>query len=96
MAATAVFLVETSHHEGYCSGAECEYEQREETFEVESADQLETIERSLRRDTERSVDHHGSMYCKVSKDPRAQELGQHDCRVTLLRHSFATKSALKE
>jgi hypothetical protein len=94
MAATAVFLVETSHHEGYCSGAECEYEQREVTFEVKSVDQLANLEMVLNGAVRYHVKMQGSGYCDVI-DPRAQEIGWHNFRVTLLHNPFYTKSALK-
>jgi hypothetical protein len=86
----AVFLVETSHHEGHCSGAECEYERYEETFEVESVADLEKIERGLRFDAIRAVLTRGSGYCKISDDPRARELVQHESRVTRLVDPFWT------
>jgi hypothetical protein len=93
--ATAVFLVETSHHEGYCSGNECEYEQRETTCEVESVDKLEKLEKVLNDVMRERVQMRGSGHCDVI-DPRAQEIGCHDYRVTLLHNPFYTKSALKE
>ncbi len=92
----AVFRVETSHHGGYCSGAECEYESHEETFKVESVAELEEIEQRLRYDIAQSVLCEGSGYCDDSKDPRDQELGSHYSRVTLLHNPFYIKYALKE
>lgn len=94
-ATTAVFLVETSHHEGDCSGNECEYEQCEETFEVKSVDQLAHVEMVLNEAVRHRVEVQGSGYCDVI-DPRAQEIGHHNYRVTLLHNPFYTKSALKE
>lgn len=94
-AATAVFLVETSHHEGDCSGNECEYEQYEETVEVKSADQLAHVEMVLNGAVWHRVEVQGSGVCDVI-DPRAQEIGCHNYRVTLLHNPFYTKSALKE
>ncbi len=87
-------LLETSDHDGYCSGDECYYESEEKVFIlstpkeyidfpiglVEKYDE-EFIKNLLPKP---KINMNGSYYCKNSKMSEEKDLGLHDYRYNII------------
>jgi hypothetical protein len=95
MKAKIIAKLETSDHNGYCSGAECEYEVKTQSYIVDLSDQYKNYPKGKLNDfDEYGVDweklllepvlNNGSCYCDVSEESNTHGLGCHDYRYTVL------------
>jgi len=81
--------IEKSDHEGYCSDAECEYEQynQTETLEIPDDFQFNSImtyewsDKQLEK-FDPKVYKEGSFYCSISPESIEHGLGYHDFKIT--------------
>lgn len=92
-------LLETSDHDGYCSGNECEYKQQyvekkveipkellhKEQITIENYNWLEFFE-----EPELCVDA-GSYFCDISSECENNLLGRHDYKYTVVKIEIVNK-----
>ena len=90
------FKCEINHHEGYCSGAENEYQEWVEPLPIGCVEpaEIEKVRSQIEEDFNAKVESEmGSGYCE--NDAGAHGLGAHECRVTFVEGNHPTKSANK-
>ena len=97
------YTVETSDHDGYCSGEECQYERKEFTCVLPTPKELSTYTsgeivplevyewNTENRFPERllpDIRCYGSGYCNTSKEVDDNGLDKHDYRITITKMSI--------
>lgn len=83
----AIFKVEVSHHEGYCTGDECEYDCWEEEHEVWTLEdrqiEIMTVEIQERKECVMDRDN-PSHYCSQDDKSTKKGIGKHQGIVTFV------------
>lgn len=89
-----IFKVETSHHEGYCTDNECEYDCWEEEHEVEDLENLEPLAAIIKDGEEHVMDKDNpSHWCLQDDKSTKKGIGRHGCTVTVVDVVPQTKAA---
>ena len=95
MKAKIIAKLETSDHDGYCSGGECEYEVKTESYIIEVPCEYKNYPvGKLNNFDEHGIDwdkllpepilNDGSGYCDLSSNCSNHDLGIHDYRYTII------------
>jgi hypothetical protein len=96
MKAKITAQLETSDHDGYCSGGECEYETQTHSYIVDLPDQFKNYPEGKLNNFDKysfewekllpepGLNYDGSYYCDVSNESETHGLDRHDYRYTII------------
>jgi hypothetical protein len=96
MKAKITTQLETSDHDGYCSGEDCEYEVQTHSYIVDLPDQFKNYSEGKLNNFDKynfewdlllpepKLNNDGSFYCNLSKESETHGLNRHDYRYTII------------